>query len=247
MKKDFILIIPARLASTRLPNKLLLEIENKSIIQRTYECALEAIGSNEKIIIATDSLEIEKHCRTFGANIIMTSKECLTGTDRVAEVSEKIEADQYINLQGDEPIFPSKELSLFIKTVRKDPRVVYTAITKIKKESDFRNLSIPKMIFSNSNRLLYSSRAAVPSSKDNSFKNAYKHVCIYAFNKDHLKTFKSQTSKTEFEKQEDLEINRFLEMDITVKCSYLKSCGKAIDTIKDFNEVSDLISKLPMK
>ena len=246
MKKDYILIIPARIASTRLPNKLLLEINSKSIIQRTYECALAALGSNEKIIIATDSCAIEKHCRTFGANVIMTSKECLTGTDRVAEVAEKIEADQYINLQGDEPIFPSKELSLFINTVTKDPKVVHTAITKIKRESDFRNLSIPKMVFSNSRRLLYSSRAAIPSSKDNSFKNAYKHVCIYAFNKDHLKIFKSNT-KTDFENQEDLEINRFLEMDITVKCVFLKSCGKAVDTIEDFNEVSNLISKLSMK
>ena len=157
----------------------------------------------------------------------MTSKECLTGTDRVAEVAEKIEADQYINLQGDEPIFPSKELSLFIKTVTKDPKVVHTAITKIKRESDFRNLSIPKMVFSNSRRLLYSSRAAIPSSKDNSFKNAYKHVCIYAFNKDHLKIFKSNT-KTDFENQEDLEINRFLEMDITVKCVFQKVVEKQL-------------------
>ena len=134
MNGDFILVIPARLESSRLPRKLLREIKGISVIQRTYNCALEAIGNREKIIIATDSELIKQHCNKFGANTILTSKSCLTGTDRVAEVSEKIRSKQYINLQGDEPIFPSTELNLFINEVTKDPSFVYTAVTKIKSE-----------------------------------------------------------------------------------------------------------------
>ena len=96
-----------------------------------------------KIIIATDSELIKNHCREFGANVIKTSKDCLTGTDRVA-VSERIEAKQYINLQGDEPIFPPEDLNLFINEAIKKPEEIHTAITKIRSEVDYRNLSIPK-------------------------------------------------------------------------------------------------------
>ena len=241
MNGDFILVIPARLESSRLPRKLLREIKGISVIQRTYNCALEAIGNREKIIIATDSELIKQHCNKFGANTILTSKSCLTGTDRVAEVSEKIRSKQYINLQGDEPIFPSTELNLFINEVTKDPSFVYTAVTKIKSEQDYRSLSIPKMVFSKSNLLLYSSRGAIPSNKLGSYKIAYKHVCIYAFNKSHLDAFKSSSKKSYFEEEEDLEINRYLELDIKVKCIHIDKGGKAIDTLEDLNYVKSIL------
>ena len=243
MKDDFILVIPARLESSRLRRKLLRDIEGISIIKRTYNCALKALDNPKKIIIATDSEEIKEHCDGFGANTIITSKDCLTGTDRVAEVSNHIESGQYINLQGDEPIFPYNELLHFINEAKKDPRFVYTAVTKISSEKDYYNLSIPKMVFSKSNSLLYSSRAAIPSSKNGIFNLGYKHVCIYAFNKNHLDIFKSQTQKSQFELQEDLEINRYLELDIKVKCIHLNKGGKAVDTQEDLEIVRKLIKE----
>jgi len=243
MNNDYILVIPARLESTRLPQKLLIEIEGKTIIERTYNSALSALKDKDKVLIATDSEKIKEHCDSFGAYTVMTSKNCLTGTDRIAEVASKFEARQYINLQGDEPIFPPDQLSFFINQVIKNPSEVFTAITKITDEDDFRNISIPKMVFSNSNRLLYSSRAPIPSSKKNIFNEAYKHVCIYAFNKDHLTLFKNQVSKTRFEFQEDLEINRFLEMDVLVRCIKLEKSGKAVDTHRDLDVVRNHIKK----
>ena len=96
------------------------------------------------------------------------------------------------------------------------------------------------MVFSNSNRLLYSSRAPIPGNKKNIFKKAYKHVCVYAFNKEHLIQFKNQKEKTNFEFLEDLEINRFLELDLSVKCIELNNGGKAIDTKYDLEEVKKL-------
>ena len=241
MQEDFILVIPARLDSTRLPKKLLIEIEGKSIIERTYNQALKALRNKDKIIIATDSIIIKKHCENFGARTLLTSRDCLTGTDRIAEVSEKISAGQYINLQGDEPIFPSDQLEIFIRNVIQDKTKVYTAITSIKDEKDYRNYSIPKMVFSNSKRLLYSSRAPIPGNKKNLFKKAYKHICVYAFNKEHLVEFKNQKEKTNFEFIEDLEINRFLELDLSVKCIELNSDGKAVDTEYDLEEVRKII------
>ena len=243
MSEDFILVIPARLESTRLPKKLLIEINGKTIIERTYNQALKAINNREKIVIATDSENIKNHCDHFGARTILTSKKCLTGTDRIAEVSEKISSEQYINLQGDEPIFPSDQLNIFINKVTQDKSKVYTAITSIKNEKDYRNYSIPKMVFSNSKKLLYSSRAPIPGNKNDEFVKAYKHICVYAFNKLHLKMFKDSQEKTNFEFIEDLEINRFLELDISVKCIELDFGGKAIDTKNDLNEVRKIINK----
>jgi len=244
MNKDFILVIPARLESTRLPKKLLISIQGQTIIQRTYNQALKAVRDKEKIIIATDSSAIQDHCENFGARTLLTSKQCLTGTDRVAEVAENINASQYINLQGDEPLFPSEQLELFINNVIKDNQKIYTAITAIKDERDFRNYSIPKMVFSNSKKLLYSSRAAIPASKKDVFQEAYKHICVYAFNKRHLENFKKIRRKTKFELIEDLEINRFLELDIPVRCIELDSGGKAVDTKDDLAEVRKIIEKI---
>ena len=97
------------------------------------------------------------------------------------------------------------------------------------------------MVFSNSNRLLYSSRAPIPGNKKDLFKKAYKHICVYAFNKEHLIEFKNQNEKTNFEFLEDLEINRFLELDISVRCIELINGGKAIDTKSDLEEVRKII------
>lgn len=244
MNNDYLVVIPARLESTRLPRKLLMKINGKTVIFRTYQKALEALNDPNRIIIATDSKEIKEHCESFGAQTILTSKNCLTGTDRVAEISKKIIKSQYINLQGDEPIFPPDQLIKFIKNANKDTSKVHTAITKIKNEKEFNNISIPKMVFSESKRLLYSSRAGIPSNKLKGFKIGYKHVCVYAFNKTHLEIFKKNKGKTFFEKEEDLEINRFLELDINVNCIELEKCGKSLDTKDDLEYLTNHINSL---
>ena len=238
---DWIIIIPARLNSKRLPNKPLLEINGKTLIERTYERALAAVNDKEKIIIATDSLDIVKECERFNARCMLTSPDCLTGTDRVAEVARKIKARQYINLQGDEPIFPIEEIKNFIDSCKKDTNVVHTAIISIKNGEDYFNKSIPKMVFTNRNKLLYSSRAPIPFNKNGIFHFGYKHVCIYAFNKEHLDSFSKNTDKTMFEAEEDLEINRFLELGIYVNCIELRKCGKAVDNSDDLAEVKKII------
>ncbi len=239
--KDWIIVIPSRIASKRLHKKPLIEICGKSLIQRTYERALEAVKSPDKVIIATDSKQIVDHCQCFNAKCYLTSAECLTGTDRVAEIAEKISASHYINLQGDEPIFPANELIRFIDIVENSGDELLTAVKRIDNVLDYQNNSIPKMVFSQSNRLMYSSRAQIPSNKTGIFNLAYKHVCVYAYTKEHLKYFTSRNSKTKFEEEEDLEINRFLELDIDVRCVELNESGKAVDTEEDLEEVRRII------
>lgn len=242
---DWIIVIPARISSSRLPRKPLIDIYGKSMIERTYNCAVDAVKDNNKIIIATDSIEIKNRCEEFGANCLLTSDECLTGTDRVAEVSRAINARQYINLQGDEPIFPSEEIKRFIEKSSVNPDQVYTAVMPIKKEQDFFNNSIPKMVFSKKRKLLYSSRAPIPASKSGKFNFGFKHICVYAFNKEHLHLFSQYPSKTMFEAEEDLEINRFLELGIDVNCIELKKCGKAVDNLEDLKEIKKIIRTNP--
>ena len=219
----------------------MLKINGISIIQRTFQKAYDALKDIKKIVIATDSEEIKEHCEKFGANTVLTSKECLTGTDRVAELATKIKKEQYINLQGDEPIFPSDELLKFIEKATADPSLIHTGIKKIDSEEDYRNISIPKMVFSERKKLLYSSRASIPANKSNEFSIAYKHVCVYAFNENHLKKFSDRNNKTFFENEEDLEINRFLELDLHVNCIELERCGKALDNMDDYEKIKRFI------
>ena len=186
---DWLVVIPVRLKSTRLQEKALINIHGKTLIERTYNCALKAIKDREKIIIATDSQRIFDHAKSFDARVEITSDRCLTGTDRIYEVAKRYKAEQYINLQGDEPLFPTETIKFFIKEAQKDKKIVHTAVKKISNKDDFFNKSIPKMVFSKSKKLLFSSRAPIPFNKNGKLVKAFKHVCIYAYNLEHLKSF----------------------------------------------------------
>jgi 3-deoxy-manno-octulosonate cytidylyltransferase (CMP-KDO synthetase) len=116
--KTFIVVLPARMHSKRLHGKPLIKIGGLPMIIRTYFQCLKAV--NKKLIyIATDNVKIKKVCNLYGAQCILTSKKCLTGTDRVAEVSKKIKAKFYINVQGDEPFFNPADLKKIILYAKK--------------------------------------------------------------------------------------------------------------------------------
>ena len=238
---DWIIVIPVRLKSTRLKEKALINIYGKTLIERTYNCALQATNDRNKIIIATDSERIFNHVRKFDARVEMTSKNCLTGTDRVFEISKKYFAKQYINLQGDEPVFPSSTIKAFIKESQKDTSIVHTAVKRITNKEDYFNNSIPKMVFSKTGRLMFSSRAPIPFNKKQIFIEAFKHVCIYAYNQEQLDSFRN-SKKSFFENIEDLEINRYLENNIGVNCVEVAESGIAVDTELDLKKVKNFLS-----
>jgi len=114
---EIVTVIPARLASTRLPEKPLIDINGKSVLRRTHDQCVKAVDK-EKIYVATDSEKIYSHCEDYGINVVMTSTECLTGTDRVAEFSKIIDADYYVNVQGDEPIINPEDIRTIIDVVK---------------------------------------------------------------------------------------------------------------------------------
>ena len=145
---DYLLIIPARYFSKRLPGKPLLDIKGIPMIIRTVNQCLKAVPRS-KILIATDDKRIQKICENQNIKTLMTSKKCLTGTDRIAEVAKKIKKDFYINVQGDEPICNPEDIKKIVKYARRFPNQVVNGYTDIKEKKLFLSPSIPKAVFDN--------------------------------------------------------------------------------------------------
>ena len=162
----FIIVIPARYKSERLPGKPLANIGGLPMIVRTYnQCA--KVVNRENIIVATDNNKIKKVCEQYNIKSMITSNKCLTGTDRVAEVAKKIKAKIYINLQGDEPIFNPNDIKKFLKVALSNQDKILNGFSEIKNITDYKNLSIPKLVFNNLGELMYMSRSPIPGNKKN--------------------------------------------------------------------------------
>ena len=240
---SYIVVIPARYKSSRLEGKPLINLNGIPMIIRTYRQCLKAVPA-ENIYIATDHDLIKEVCTKEGAQAVMTSPNCLTGTDRVAEVAEKIHAKTYINVQGDEPVFNPEDLKLLINEVKKYPDDIISGYCEIDDEKMHRDPNIPKVVVSSDGRLLYASRAPIPSNKQNKFIKGWRQVCVYAFPKISLKTFLSIKKKTELEKIEDIEILRFLELGIEIKAVKMSKMSLAVDTPEDVVLAKNMIIKL---
>lgn len=243
---SYIIVIPARLASTRLPEKPLVLIDGKSLIQRTYEQCLLAVPK-DKVFVATDADKIAEHCKELGMNVIMTSEDCLTGTDRVAEVSHKIAVDYYINVQGDEPLINPEDIKDIVKAIEQYPNEIINGYTAIDTEEDYRSLTIPKVVFKPDGELLYMSRAPIPGNKKNVFSKSWRQVCIYAFPKKALDAFTSVTEKTMLEEEEDIEILRFLELGHDVRMIAMSNESIAVDTPEDVQKVLNRLEQINAK
>ena len=233
-------IIPARYNSTRLPGKPLKDIEGQTMLFRVWSIVSKTLNY-KNIYVATDDLRIADHCKKKKINYIMTSNNCLTGTDRIAEASKKIKADIYINIQGDEPLLKKKDIIKVINIAKKNPKTVLNCMTKIINKDDFINKNVPKVIFDKYKNLVYMSRASIPSNKYGKFMLAYKQICIYSFPKKSLRLFGNKTKKSFFEKIEDIEILRFLENDFRVQMIELKSSSISVDNLSDLIKVRKII------
>lgn len=240
-----VIIIPARYKSTRFPGKPLAKILGKSMIQRVWIQCSKVMEEN-LIYVATDSEEISHHCNEFGINVIMTNTNCLTGTDRVYEASKKINADLIINVQGDEPLVSPTDIEIILNEAKKNPNKIYNAMCPIIDESEYRSLSIPKVVYSKNRSLLYMSRAPIPQNKENSFKQAFKQVCIYAYPINALEVF-YKNKKTKHEKIEDIEILRFLELGFNVNMIEVSNSSIAVDFQEDILKVENAILKRSIK
>lgn len=232
----YVVVIPARMASTRLPRKPLIIINGKSMIQRTCEQVAKSIAKS-KIIVATDNTEIFDHVTKLGFIAMMTSEYCLTGTDRVAEVAKKTNYDYYINVQGDEPLINPEDINTIIKKIEDYPNEILNGYTAIESSADYHSTSIPKVVFGPNKSLFYMSRAAIPGNKAASLLKAWRQICIYSFPKKALLEFASLGKKTPLEEIEDIEILRFIEMGYQVRMISLSNVSIAVDNPDDVEKV----------
>ena len=230
-----VVVIPARYKSSRFPGKPLAKINGKEMILHVAEKAELAVGK-ENVYIATENEKIALVCKTAGYNIVITSDNCLTGTDRVAEASKEIDADIFINVQGDEPMVDPNDIIRVIETKKNNPKSVINCMSKLHKDEVATDKKIPKVIFDLNDNLIYSSRNPIPGKKEGDSTIAYKQVAIYAFSMAQLNNF-SQDKKTPLENEEDIEINRFIEKGIPVKMLRVTKVSYAVDYLEDIKIV----------
>jgi 3-deoxy-manno-octulosonate cytidylyltransferase (CMP-KDO synthetase) len=234
--QNYLIVIPARYESSRLPGKPLIDLMGKSMILRTYEKCIEVVPK-ANVIVATDDVRIYDHCLNHSIGVLMTSDSCLTGTDRVAEVAQVIKAEYYINVQGDEPLFNSNDILKVLESIKSNDGKIINGYCSIKSSEEFFSTSIPKVVFRPDGRLLYMSRSPIPGNKNGDFVKGNRQVCVYAFPQEALKNFSEQKTKTALEEEEDIEILRFLEMGYEVFMIELSDDSIAVDNPNDVEKV----------
>ena len=238
-------LIPARLASTRYPEKPLAHILGKPMILWVAELTAKAVGM-DNTYIATDSDKIASTVEAAGFRVVMTSPDALTGTDRIAEAAEQIDADIFINVQGDEPMLNPASITKVIEAAKQHPDTVINGYAPIPQSEDPSNVNLPKCAIASNGRLLYMSRAAIPAYKDYHKRQAvyYKQVCIYAFTRAHLHAYVSVSEKAPCEQSEDIEILRFLDLGLAVQMIELPRDTLAVDAPGDVEMVESAMRQV---
>ncbi len=235
-------IIPARYKSSRFPGKPLALILGKPMILHVANIVEKALGK-DNTYIATDSEKIKEVVEHAGYNVVMTSKDCLTGTDRLSEVARKVDADIYINIQGDEPMVNPLDILKIAKVKEDNFNFIINGMSNLTKDEDPDNINIPKVLVNKDYELIYMSRLAIPGIKEaNKGKPVYKkQVCIYAFNKQELDAFGKTTEKAKFELYEDIEILRFFDLNMPIKMVETTGSSLAVDVPEDIELVENAL------
>jgi 3-deoxy-manno-octulosonate cytidylyltransferase (CMP-KDO synthetase) len=233
-------IIPARLLSTRLPRKILREINGRPMLAHVYQ-ATRACTQLDDVIVATDSDEIAQVCRANGWNFRMTSSSHRSGTDRVHEVAKSVAADVYLNVQGDEPMVRREHLDALLGLMARPDVQVGTIKTPCAAE-DIPNPNAVKVVTTLDGKALYFSRATIPFDRDRSGSVTYlKHLGFYAYRKAALDAF-CLWPESELERSERLEQLRFLDNGVPIYVAETPFDTVGVDTEEDLNRVEKLLA-----
>lgn len=233
-----IAVIPARLASTRLPRKMLREIAGKPLIGVVYE-AVRSSALVGEVFIATDSEEIMAVCRENAWNAQMTSATHRSGTERVHEVSDRETADVYINVQGDEPLTRPEHIATLLQ-VMEDPGVQVGTLMTPAPAVDVSNPNAVKVVTDFSGRALYFSRAAIPFDRDGTRPPYFKHLGLYGYRKAALDRF-VKLPESSLERSERLEQLRFLENGIPIFVGETPHDTIGVDTEEDLLRATQVL------
>ena len=239
-----IAIIPARYESSRLPGKLLEEVAGMSIVSRVFHKAKEADVFDE-IIVATDDSKILDHCKERGIRAEMTSKDHISGTDRIAEVANKVQADIFINIQGDEPFIEVECIQSLVSLMKKDKILIGTLCKKIKDDLSLFDYNTVKLVRDINDKVLYFSRQVIPAHRDQPYRDwnkvtdYYQHLGLYGFKKETLLEI-VKLSPSNLEISEKLEQLRWLQNGFEIYCKEVASDSFGIDTQEDLDKAKDL-------
>jgi 3-deoxy-manno-octulosonate cytidylyltransferase (CMP-KDO synthetase) len=232
-------VIPARIASTRLPRKVLREIAGKPMLAWVYEAARKSPALDE-VMVATDSDEVADFCMKNGWAVRMTSPDCKSGTERVVEVSRAVAADVYVNVQGDEPLTRPEHMDRLVALMQDSAVQVGTLRTPCG-TVDVENPNAVKCVADSHGRALYFSRATIPFDRDRSgASHHFKHLGFYAYRKPALEQFISWPESS-LEKIERLEQLRFLENGVAIHVSESPYDTVGVDTEEDLRRVEQIL------
>lgn len=230
-------IIPARYASTRLPGKPLRLIGGETLIHRVYERALLA-KKPEAVIVATDDARIEKEVKGFGGQVVMTKETHPTGTDRLAEVAEKLSCyDMIINVQGDEPFIDPMVIDRLANLLEKRPELMMATAATVMKKEEYDDPSAVKVVLNQKGEALYFSRSLIPYPRENTGVMVWKHIGIYAYRREFLLSY-AHMNQTPLEKTESLEQLRALEMGYKIGVVSVETDNIGIDTEEDLQRAN---------
>jgi 3-deoxy-manno-octulosonate cytidylyltransferase (CMP-KDO synthetase) len=242
MKK--VIVIPARLDSSRLPKKVLLDLKGKTVIQRVYEQCLR-VKNIDGVYIATDSSEIEEVCRSFTNHIIFTKSTHQSGTDRIGEAVAGIDCDVVLNVQGDEPFIDPNLIEELVNSFNDDQVSMASAMSKIENIKDLQDPNVVKVVVDTQNNAIYFSRAPIPFPRDHQEiihsneelknHNFFRHIGIYGYRKDFLAKY-IEMDQTNLEKLEKLEQLRVIENGFKIKMIEAATSLTGIDTLEDYEE-----------
>lgn len=237
-----VVVIPARLQSSRLPNKVILPICGKPLIQRVFERVKESKKVDD-IFVATDSDEVAKIVQSFGGKAILTSSQHESGTDRIAEAVKNIDADLVINVQGDEPMIEPDLIDNFVELFKNDYEVYFaSAMHRISSVEDLKNSNVVKVIQNLQGDAIYFSRSQIPFNRDGHEipEDHFQHIGIYAYKKAFLERY-SSLPQTFLEKSEKLEQLRAIEHGFKIRMVETDYRSIGVDTLEDLERVQKLI------
>ncbi|MGD0901389.1 MAG: 3-deoxy-manno-octulosonate cytidylyltransferase [Terracidiphilus sp.] len=234
-------VIPARLASTRLSRKVLRMIAGRPMVEWVWRAAV-ASGLMDPVVVATDSEEVASVCTERGIPVAMTSADCPSGSDRVREVARQIDADIYVNIQGDEPTLRPEFFPPLLRLFER-PEVEVATLAVLCPAHEVADPNAVKVVTALDGRALYFSRAAIPFDRENArFAGYRKHLGIYAYRKAALERF-AALEPSPLERTERLEQLRLLENGIALYVADAPGDTLGVDTQADLEQAEAILRR----
>jgi 3-deoxy-manno-octulosonate cytidylyltransferase (CMP-KDO synthetase) len=246
MSEKVLGVIPARYASTRLPGKPLVDIAGKPLVQWVWEAACRC-QSLDDVVVATDDERIEQACEKFGARVVMTSPDCVSGSDRIAEAIGGTDCSIVVNIQGDEPLIDPATIDACVAALLSDREAgVASAMVEFSEDEDYTQPHMVKVVTDTAGHAMYFSRAPIPdmrrldAEERRSAPAPMKHVGLYVYRREVLEKFVT-LPPSRYELLEKLEQLRLMEAGVKIRMVPIAATAIGVDTPEDVRVVEELL------